>query len=151
MDQPIYVTYYTSKTLEESRRSGEKKMFSRHTKESVPDNAILVGVNKETKAIARVAVSDGMFEQRSLLDPDVFVGPDAKYQKSELKLKSCRDLPQELPLSLVGALCGIPMEDKTTKTNLTKCTACSYARIFYNGDNAEDILKKYRTLILALL
>ena len=151
MDRPIYVTYYTPKTLEESRRSGERKMFSRHSKESVPDNAIIVGVNKTTKAIARVAVSDGVFEKRSLLDPDVFVGPDAKYQTSELKLKSCRDLPEELLLSDVAALCGIPPENKNTKTNLTKCTACSYARIFYNGENAEEILKKYRTLVLALL
>ena len=150
MESAIYVAYYSTKTLEESRRNGEQKMFSRHMTVNIPDGSIIVGVNTDTKSIARIAVSSGTFEPRSLLDVDVFTGPDAKYQRSELKLKSCRDLVSELPLSLVGALCGIPPEDKT-RTNVNKCTPMEYARAFYKGDAAEEILKKYRTLIVALL
>ena len=148
MDAPIYVTHYTTKTLEESRVSGERKMFSRHAKNGVPDGAILVGLDMNRKSVARVGIADGTFQPRSLLDPDIFGGDDAKYQKSELKLKSCREV--DLPLSMVGAACGLSPEDKT-RTNVNKCTAMEYAQVFYKGENEAEILKKYRTLILALI
>jgi hypothetical protein len=148
MEPPIYVTHYTNKTLAESQASGERKMFSRNVVKCVPDGAILVGINTDTKSIVRVAVADGTFGPRSLLDPDVFAGEDVKYQKSELKLKSCRDI--DIPLAMVGAFCGIPPNDKT-RTNVTKCAAIEYAKVFYKGDDAAEILRKYRILITALV
>lgn len=147
MYAPIHVTYYTTKTWEESLKSGEKKMFSQHEKVSVQDGSVIVGVNKETKSIVCVAVADETFTQRSLLDQDVFSGDDIKYQKSELKLKSRRDV--HFPLSMVGAACGIPTDDKT-QTNVNKCTPISYGRVFYKGEGADEVLRKYRTLILSL-
>jgi len=148
MEPPIYVTYYTTKTLEESRASGERKMFSRNMRNCVPDGAILVGINTDTKSIVRVAVADGIFEPRILLDPDVFTGEDVKRQKSELKLKSCRDI--DIPLAMVGAACGISPDDKT-RTNVNKCAVMEYAPVFYKGDNAAEILRNYRILIAALV
>jgi hypothetical protein len=148
MSTSIHITYVNDKTLKEMTRNGEQKVFSKHEKNSVPDGAIIVCINKDTKSIVYVGVADGTFTPRSLLDPDVFDGTDAKYQKSELRLKSRREI--DLPLTIVGAACGIPPDNKVL-TNINKCTAIQYARVFYKGEHEDEILRKYRILILALV
>jgi hypothetical protein len=127
--------------------SGERKAFAYRCPTQVARGTSLTLVNRDTNTVIGVRVADGPAEPRHLLDPTVFSGNDTKFSKYEIPLQSHRFFAQPMPLAQLGELCGIPPGDKT-KNNISKCTTIEYAKPFYKGPGGDEIVAKFRSIVL---
>ncbi len=147
MDPTLFIGYYSNKTLEESKRNGETKLFSKSSTGKMKKGDIVILINTDTNCFVSAAVLAGPLQPRCLLDSDVFSGEDQKYEKSELPLKSLRHFHTGIAMEDVAILCGIPKDTKI-KNNITKRTPFEYAQVFYKGEGEDSVLSLFRKLAL---
>lgn len=155
----MFINYFNNKTFEEYLQSGEQKLFSRSKTGSRPmrEGDIVVSVNTVTMAIVQISIVKGVFRLRSLLDPPIYSGADAKYHTSEILLKH-PPVRFETPIALsdIAVQCGFPAKDGEAN-NLGSDKRgggkkqSEYTRIFYKGPRGEENLARFRAVVNGLI
>jgi hypothetical protein len=144
------MTYFTDKTWNEFLNGGRILRNKQRTK-LPPGTCLLCSVPAGVVGIIELTVFPGtnsVCRESSLLDPDVYSGADAKYNKWEYGTKVLKTFDHPIPYSELAELCGI---DNTHNNNIAKRNRLTYCNLFYKGPGEDVVLRRVQTWIRHML
>ena len=146
----IVIAYVTDVGEAAVANAGEThKLFNCRRGGMTCKNTVCVIVNTDKRAIIGVKILGSDFYERHLLEPVIFSGKLAKYNRYEATVAWSHTFRRPFPLAEVGRICGIPADDKRLQNNLSKPGHLnSYVSPTYGGEDSKTVLQRFEDLVL---
>ena len=132
--------------------SGTRNVFGLDRRSNIAEEGDIVLLQDLTEksvfAIARL----GKFENGNVmrehhhLDPDIY--EKSKYNKFELAIAEVKILPKAISFTDLAFLLGI---DNKCYNNITRGVPKSFWKLFYKGDNNEEVMKRLQIWISTII
>lgn len=136
-ESAIIQSFWDNKTMGEFTTGSMNKL---HTKKhfNCPEGTIILCINKETRVIFGIATITGNCEERCLLEPDLYTGDAAKYNRFECDI-TFRKFAAPISIDLVARMCG--WEPSRTH-RMAWYIHLSERRCFLGGDAVDSAIKR---------
>lgn len=134
---------FDSKTMEEFKNS-ECKWFGHKQKTTKPAGTRVLLQNIQTREVFAIAVlgvfeNGKVFRKHCLLDTDIYSGDATKYNKYDICIERIKFFERPIPFASLATLFSI---DNVHMNNITKKSNTNFAKLFYQCEDSEIILKR---------